>query len=162
MHGLVRGVPPALDLERESARCSGCSLAAAGDGLIQSAHDCAEGGLAVTLAECCFGTGDRAPIADLPSEVAAPLALVTSATLFGESASRVVVSVAAGRAAELLALASACRGCRPRRSAASAATGFASSVDGRAVLDELVDGRRTDCGRTRIERLLRARMRAVA
>ena len=43
----------ALDLKRERALVEGL-VAAADRGLIGSAHDVAEGGLAVTLAECCF------------------------------------------------------------------------------------------------------------
>ena len=61
-------------------------------GLIRSAHDCAEGGLAVTLAECCFDTGLGAVVDVAPVE-AAVAAFADIATLFGESASRVVVSV---------------------------------------------------------------------
>ena len=56
VHGLIRGVPPALDLEREAA-LQRVLVEGASTGLIRSAHDCAEGGLAVTLAECCFDTG---------------------------------------------------------------------------------------------------------
>ena len=56
MHGLIRGVPPALDLTREAA-LQRVLVEGAAAGLIRSAHDCAEGGLAVTLAECCFDTG---------------------------------------------------------------------------------------------------------
>ena len=44
---------------RARRRCSGCWSRASPSGLIRSAHDCAEGGLAVTLAECCFDTGAR-------------------------------------------------------------------------------------------------------
>ena len=56
VHGLVRGVPPALDLAREAAlqRLLVDGISA---GVIRSAHDCAEGGFAITLAECCFDTG---------------------------------------------------------------------------------------------------------
>jgi len=103
MHGLVRGVPPRLDLVREAALLR-LLVKGVSDGLIRSAHDCAEGGLAVTLAECCFDTGFGAE-ADLPLvETAIPGFLDVSA-LFAESASRVVVSVAANRVAELQALA---------------------------------------------------------
>ena len=73
-------------------------------GLIRSAHDCAEGGVAVTLAECCFDSGLGATI-DVPKieAPAGPMAAVS--TLFGESASRVIVSVDPSRAAELERLA---------------------------------------------------------
>jgi phosphoribosylformylglycinamidine synthase II len=103
MHGLVRGVPPRLDLVREAALLR-LLVKGVSEGVIRSAHDCAEGGLAVTLAECCFDTGLGA-VADLPVlETAAP-GFHEISVLFGESASRVVVSVAASRVAELQALA---------------------------------------------------------
>jgi phosphoribosylformylglycinamidine synthase len=102
IHGLVRGVPPLLDLELEKA-LQGLLVRGVSDGLVKSAHDCAEGGLAVALAECCFGTAMGAT-ADLP-EVAAAAGFGDVAALFGESASRVVVSVDAGRTAEIQALA---------------------------------------------------------
>src|SRR5690606_32954765 len=55
-HGLIRGVPPALDLVREAA-LQQVLVRAAATRLVRSAHDCAEGGLAVALAECSFHTG---------------------------------------------------------------------------------------------------------
>src|SRR6187455_1274722 len=64
IHGLIRGVPPALDLQREAA-LQRVLVAGAAQGLFKSAHDCAEGGVAVTLAECCFG-GTPGADADLP------------------------------------------------------------------------------------------------
>ena len=102
VHGLVRGRPPSLNLGRERA-LQRLLIEAAADGLLESAHDCAEGGLAVTLAECCFDSGG------IGAEVAVPgqtidgrpdLSLV--ATLFGESASRVIVSVAEQQADKVM------------------------------------------------------------
>jgi phosphoribosylformylglycinamidine synthase len=104
MHGLIRGIPPALDLAREAA-LQRLLVEGASKALIRSAHDCAEGGLAVTLAECCFDTTFGADT-DVAA-VAAEGAFGDIATLFGESASRVIVSVAPNRTAELVALASA-------------------------------------------------------
>ena len=103
MHGLVRGVPPRLDLVREAALLR-LLVKGVSDGVIRSAHDCAEGGLAVTLAECCFDTGLGA-VADLPILETATPGFHDISVLFGESASRIVVSVAASRVAELQALA---------------------------------------------------------
>ena len=103
VHGLVRGAPPALDLKSERA-LQKLLVSAIAAGLIRSAHDCAEGGIAVTLAECCFDTGFGATV-DLPLLDAAVAGFATISNLFGESASRVVVSVEAARAAELQALA---------------------------------------------------------
>jgi phosphoribosylformylglycinamidine synthase len=98
VHGLVKGQPPRLDLERERALI-GLLGRAASTGLLRSAHDCADGGLAVTLAECAFDTDGLGVEADLPADGDVP------ATLFGESASRVVVSVERRSRDALLALA---------------------------------------------------------
>jgi phosphoribosylformylglycinamidine synthase len=49
-HKMIRGVPPALDLDRE-ASLQRLLVQAAAAGILSSAHDCAEGGLAVTVAE---------------------------------------------------------------------------------------------------------------
>src|SRR5205823_79157 len=51
--GLFRGAPPALDLRRERDLQS-LLVALAAERLLRSAHDCSDGGLAVTAAECCF------------------------------------------------------------------------------------------------------------
>jgi phosphoribosylformylglycinamidine synthase len=104
MHGLIRGVPPALDLNREKA-LQQLLVEAAAAGLIQSAHDCAEGGIAVTTAESCFDTGLGAAV-NLPTVVASNR-FEEIATLFGESASRVLVSVRPDQVAELQARARA-------------------------------------------------------
>ncbi len=103
MHQLVRGVPPSIDLAREAA-LQRVLVAGASVGLIRSAHDCAEGGLAVTLAECCFDTG-RGAVVDVNQIAAEDSRFDVVATLFAESASRVVVSVEPGRVAEFLTLA---------------------------------------------------------
>ncbi|MGE0446110.1 MAG: phosphoribosylformylglycinamidine synthase subunit PurL [Vicinamibacterales bacterium] len=104
VHGLTRGVPPALDLAREAA-LQRVLVEGAASGLIRSAHDCAEGGLAVAVAESCFDTGLGA-IVDLNAVQGEAEALEAVATLFSESASRVVVSVSTDRVGELLTLAS--------------------------------------------------------
>jgi phosphoribosylformylglycinamidine synthase II len=92
VHGLVRGTPPALDLAAEQ-RLQQLVVDLIREGAIESAHDCSEGGLAVALAECCFDTGGigvRADVAGVPGPVPGG---VVNATLFGESASRVIVSL---------------------------------------------------------------------
>ena len=55
------GKVPELDLERELAVQKAC-LAAAEAGLLLSAHDCSDGGLAVALAESCFSSLGREAI----------------------------------------------------------------------------------------------------
>src|SRR5688500_12931547 len=82
VHGLVRGVPPTLDLAREAA-LQRVLVAGAAQRLFKSAHDCAEGGVAVTVAECCF-SGTPGVEVDL-TPVAAEAGFGDVATLFGES-----------------------------------------------------------------------------
>ena len=105
VHRLVRGVPPALDLAREAA-LQRLLVDGVSAGVIRSAHDCAEGGFAVALGECCFDTGLGVTV-DLAGVAAAESSFGDIATLFGESASRVVVSVAPAAAADLFARAAA-------------------------------------------------------
>jgi phosphoribosylformylglycinamidine synthase subunit PurL len=106
VHEQVRGVPPELDLQRERALIS-CLTRAAAQGLLESAHDCSDGGLAVTLAECAFDTQGIGLDVDVPRASGAderhPIAV--TATLFGESASRAVVSVAPANVQALLQIA---------------------------------------------------------
>jgi phosphoribosylformylglycinamidine synthase len=96
-HGLISGRPNiALSLEKRVQRLC---LRAIQRGLIRSAHDCSDGGLAVALAECAIagGIGFRGEKGVVGGR--------TDASLFGEQPSRIVVSVRAGDVAELGALA---------------------------------------------------------
>jgi phosphoribosylformylglycinamidine synthase len=101
-HGLLRGVPPALDLDAEK-RLQQLLVSLAADGLVQSAHDCAEGGLAVTIAECSFDAGGVGADVDVLAVDDVPEDLTVDATLFSESASRVVISTTADRLEQVLA-----------------------------------------------------------
>ena len=83
--GSMWGFPPALELEREAALQKGL-VEMIGAGLVDSAHDCSEGGIAVTLAESAFGKGIGLRV-NLPS-----MGLPPEFVLFGEDASRVVIS----------------------------------------------------------------------
>ncbi len=56
LYGIEAGAPPRVDLEAE-ARLGRLMRAAIAQGLVRTAHDLAEGGLAVALAEACFGLG---------------------------------------------------------------------------------------------------------
>ena len=79
---------PKLDLDRELTVQKAC-LEAAEAGLLLSAHDCSDGGLAVTLAESCFSSLGRDAIGadvDLKGEPR------PTAMLFSESPSRIVIS----------------------------------------------------------------------
>ena len=95
VHGLVRGVPPALDLKGEQALITLLTTGAS-RGLIRSAHDCADGGLAVTLAESAFDTAGIGLDVNVPAAEGSDAGsfIGVAASLFGESASRAVVSVA--------------------------------------------------------------------
>lgn len=89
IHSREQGNPPWLDLDREKALYS-FLLSLIKKGLVQSAHDCSEGGLLVTLAECCL----THPSAQFGATVILTQdRLRLDALLFGESPSRVVVSV---------------------------------------------------------------------
>jgi phosphoribosylformylglycinamidine synthase len=105
MHGLLRGVPPELDLRLERL-LQALLVELAASALVSSAHDCAEGGLGVALAECCFdsGLGVDVDLADADGAAAIESAEMRDiTTLFGESASRVIVSVSESRVSEVLA-----------------------------------------------------------
>jgi phosphoribosylformylglycinamidine synthase subunit PurL len=109
VHGLVRGVPPVLDLQAESA-LQALLVTLADARLIESAHDCADGGIAVTLAECCFDTGGIGAEVAIPGvEISRNAALNRTAALFGESASRVIVSATAAAAVAVMDRAAAAR-----------------------------------------------------
>jgi phosphoribosylformylglycinamidine synthase len=83
--GELWGFPPALGLEGEAA-VQKTIIELIGAGLVDSAHDCSEGGLAVALARCSFPKGIGCDI-DLHSQELAP-----EFVLFGEDASRIVIS----------------------------------------------------------------------
>ena len=99
--GRVQGVPPALDLGRERA-LQQLVVALVRAQLVQSAHDCADGGLAITLAECTFDTDGIGVESNVEAAAGDFGAFAVAATLFGESASRVVVSVADDSLADVL------------------------------------------------------------
>ena len=120
--GVVAGTPPALDLEAERRLQDLLHEAAVGD-LLASAHDCSDGGVAVALAECAILGGHGFAVTldgDMPPHV----------LLFGESASRVVVSVSPEREGSLRGLA-ATRGVAFQR--------LGETGGPRAVIDGFVD-----------------------
>jgi phosphoribosylformylglycinamidine synthase len=94
LHRRLAGPLAPLDLGRER-RVQSAVQAAIGAGLVLSAHDCAEGGLAVALAEGCV-TG-REPVG---CSVTLPEGARADLMLFGEGPSRVVVSVDPARVLE--------------------------------------------------------------
>ena len=86
VHQKALGMPPPLDYAREKAvqkAVRDCVRA----GLLKAAHDCSDGGLAVTLAEMCFRK-------EIGCRVALRTKLRPDEALFGEDASRIVISYA--------------------------------------------------------------------
>jgi phosphoribosylformylglycinamidine synthase subunit PurL len=90
VHGAVQGMPPPLDLAREKS-VQACVRALVRAGLVGTAHDCSDGGLAVALAEACFLNGLGADIA-LDKALAGRPVPRADALLFGEDASRIVIA----------------------------------------------------------------------
>jgi phosphoribosylformylglycinamidine synthase len=89
IHGVVAGQPPRCDLERERATIDAL-LEAIAAGVVSSAHDCSEGGLAVALSECAIGDPERLIGAEVALDEWNELPL--RALLFGEAQARIVVS----------------------------------------------------------------------
>lgn len=81
------GKPPVLDRKHEKQVQEFC-LELIQKGLIQSAHDCSEGGLAIAVAESCFSATEEALGATLELEST----LRGDALLFGETQSRIIIS----------------------------------------------------------------------
>jgi phosphoribosylformylglycinamidine synthase len=89
IHGKVIGAPPRCDVEQEKALIDAL-LEAIRAGVVSSAHDCSDGGLAVALAECCIANPEHESGADI--DLSSHSVIQDRAILFGESQGRVVVS----------------------------------------------------------------------
>jgi phosphoribosylformylglycinamidine synthase II len=87
IHSLVRGETPELDLEREKRVQDAC-LAMIRAGLVKSAHDCSEGGLAVALAECSILSDDH-----LGAKIELDQKIRLDSLLFGETQSRIIITL---------------------------------------------------------------------
>jgi phosphoribosylformylglycinamidine synthase len=88
IHGLVAGKPPIVDFDLER-RVQAATRDGIRRGWVRSAHDCAEGGIVVALAESCIAS-------QLGAEINLGLTetqIRWDVVLFGESASRILVSV---------------------------------------------------------------------
>jgi phosphoribosylformylglycinamidine synthase subunit PurL len=104
-HGKKIGPPPKVDLEHE-IKVQNAVRELIRAGMVNSAHDCSEGGLAVAIAECCFNPEGRlgakisveAPVSGAAelreSGPAAAAGAAATTILFNESQSRIVVSIA--------------------------------------------------------------------
>lgn len=91
IHNIVAGRPPQIDFELERSVQQACRYGIDTD-WIHSAHDCAEGGLVVALAECCISS-------KLGAEIILDISLDNSPRwdelLFAEGGARIIVSVSA-------------------------------------------------------------------
>jgi phosphoribosylformylglycinamidine synthase len=89
------GLPPALDLEREK-RVQSAIREIVAAGLAESAHDLSDGGLAVALAECSFGSAGIGAAIDVDSDLRPEM------LAFHEAPSRILISTAhAGKVAAI-------------------------------------------------------------
>ncbi|HJX82726.1 MAG TPA: AIR synthase-related protein, partial [Candidatus Angelobacter sp.] len=96
--GQTWGTPPALDLKPEVA-LQKCLRELIQQRSVESAHDCSDGGLAVALAESAFATGVGAEIELTAKD------LFLEFILFGECATRVIISCDPGNTSNIQQLA---------------------------------------------------------
>jgi phosphoribosylformylglycinamidine synthase subunit PurL len=113
--GIVSGEPPAIELDAEKRLVDGLA-ALASAGVIGSAHDISDGGLALALAECCFASCSLAGARHARPAfggAAPPLGLTVSVddpapaeyAVFGERGARAVLSVSPEKLAVVLTIA---------------------------------------------------------
>jgi phosphoribosylformylglycinamidine synthase len=100
-HETTSAMPPWIDLSMEKRVQQAC-LTAIQEGVLESAHDVGDGGLAIALAESCI-TGPR----KLGAVIESKEAIRPDALLFGESQSRIVVSLRRTQLTRLREIASA-------------------------------------------------------
>ncbi len=106
-HGLKQGPVPKIDLPREIAVHQAVRKLIL-SGWVKSAHDCSEGGIAVALAECCFNP--KGPVgAEIDLDACSRRAPAdaedspgAAVSLFNESQSRIILSIASGDAEKAL------------------------------------------------------------
>jgi phosphoribosylformylglycinamidine synthase len=148
---VVAGEPPAIDLAAEK-RLIDCLVALATDGVVVSAHDISDGGLAVTLAESCFAS---------PQTVGANVKLedrdaAAEFESFGERGARCVVSVAPAKLAALQGIARQYGVEASEIGQVTSGPSLSIEHKGRAVIDSPVEGLR-DVWANSLERTLLAK-----
>ncbi|MBW4695175.1 MAG: phosphoribosylformylglycinamidine synthase subunit PurL [Lyngbya sp. HA4199-MV5] len=87
IHSTIAGIPPGINFDLERRVQAACREGIR-HGWVRSAHDCAEGGLAVALAESCL-SGQHGATIDLPASTAR-----FDHLLFAEGGARIIVSIA--------------------------------------------------------------------
>jgi phosphoribosylformylglycinamidine synthase subunit PurL len=130
--GIVAGEPPAIDLAAEK-RLQQLLTALAADGLVRSAHDVSDGGLAVALVESCFGGGGLG--ADLGIDGDGPV----EHALFNERGARAIVSVHASLLARVLGTARQYGVSAQRVGQVTRDNGFRIQYKGSAAIDSSID-----------------------
>jgi phosphoribosylformylglycinamidine synthase subunit PurL len=95
IHGLVAGKPPLVNFDLECRVQAACREGIR-QGWVKSAHDCAEGGITVAVAESCISGGLGA---EINLELTDGGEIRWDRILFGESASRILVSVSSAQQA---------------------------------------------------------------
>jgi phosphoribosylformylglycinamidine synthase len=100
IHGLTIGEPPVCEPRRERALIDALLESIRG-GVVRSAHDCSDGGLAVALSECAMADRDR--VFGFDVDLSAWATLPHRALLFGEAHGRVVISTANSAAVQKIA-----------------------------------------------------------
>src|SRR5438034_3880892 len=98
-HGRKQAPPPRVDLELE-IKVQNAVRDLIREGLVKSAHDCSEGGLAVALTECCLNPSGFC----LGVDVDLNFSDTATEILFNESQSRIVISVAANDAEKMMSI----------------------------------------------------------
>ena len=156
---IVASEPPAIDLAAEK-RLIDCLVALASEGVVESAHDISDGGLAVTLAESCFasapstvGARHAGPVlgasvkvdADGPAEHA----------LFGERGARAIVSVFPENLAAVPAIARQYNVAAREIGNVIRGDAFRIEYKGRAVIESAVESLRKAWANS-LERVLKA------
>ncbi|HET8826995.1 MAG TPA: phosphoribosylformylglycinamidine synthase subunit PurL [Terriglobales bacterium] len=151
--GELWGFPPALELEGEAA-LQKAVIELGRSGLFDSAHDCSEGGLAVALARCAFREGFGSSV-ELSSQGLAP-----EFVLFGEDASRIVISCDPANVARIKEVAGK-HGISADVLGETVSGNLEIKVDGRAVISASV-AELSDVYENALEQALRAEPAAVA
>ncbi len=153
---IVAGEPPAIDLAAEK-RLQEFLVALAADGVVQSAHDISDGGLAITVAESCFspvGAGLALPGCGATIKIndeASP-----EFALFHERGARAIVSVKPTLLARVLASARQYKVAAQSIGQVTRSPGFRIECKGRAVIDSPLEVLR-DAWANSLERTLKVK-----
>ncbi|PYU16817.1 MAG: phosphoribosylformylglycinamidine synthase II, partial [Acidobacteria bacterium] len=148
IRGVVAGAPPAVDLAAER-RLIDTLVALAGEGVLRSAHDISDGGLAVALAESCFASEGLSAEVSLEGREPAEWAL------FGERGARAVVSTSPELLARLHTIAAQYQ-LRAREIGTATRGEFCIQYNSRVVVSAAVESLR-DAWASALERALTTR-----